>query len=94
MVDAAMIGRGWAVMECKKWIHFLSHRFGKKGDMQERLQTVDTDEYKIAATRPKSIMKQDSEGKSLTPYGLQIQGYKMTALTILSHGIALHVGIH
>ncbi len=46
--------------------------------MHEMLKPIDKDEYKIVATRPQSIRKQDSEGNSLMPYGLQIQGYKMT----------------
>ena len=48
--------------------------------MKNDYDTIDTDEYNVMANRPQSIKKQHSERKSLTPYGLQIQGYKMTAL--------------
>ncbi len=47
------------------------------------LYYIDTDEYKIAATRPQSARKQDSESKALMSYGLQIQRYKKTALADL-----------
>ena len=40
---------------------------------------IDTDEYKTLTTQLASVRKQDSEGKPPMPYGLQIQGCKMTA---------------
>ena len=77
---------GWEVMVggrwiAKEWVHFLTHSFGQKiGHARVVTGSMDTDEYKIPATGLQSLRKQDSEGKSLMSYGLQIRGYKMTAL--------------
>ncbi len=77
-------GNGWAGMGGdgmqKNGFTFCPTDLVKKRGHAKEVIDVDTDEYKIAATRPKSVMKQDSEGKSLMPYGLEIPRYKMTAL--------------
>ena len=42
----------------------------KRGHSRDVILYVDTDEYTITATWLKFVRKQDSEGKSLKPYGM------------------------